>query len=89
MKIKSGFKLNTVCGETFLVPMGEGNIDYSKLIALNESSLLLLKRMEQGEFTTDDLVDELLKEYEVDDTTARKDVERIIEQFKTEKIITD
>lgn len=89
MKIKSGFKLNTVCGETFLVPMGEGNIDYSKLIALNESSLLLWKRMEQGEFTTDDLVDELLKEYEVDDTTARKDVERIIEQFKTEKIITD
>ena len=89
MKIKSGFKLNTVCGETFLVPMGEGNIDYSKQIALNESSLLLWKRMEQGEFTTDDLVDELLKEYEVDDTTARKDVERIIEQFKTEKIITD
>lgn len=89
MKIKSGFKLNTVCGETFLVPMGEGNIDYSKLIALNESSLLMWKRMEQGEFEIDDLVKVLLDEYEVEESVARQDVEKIIEQFKVEKIITE
>ena len=89
MKIKSGFKLNTVCGETFLVPMGEGNIDYSKLIALNESSLLMWKRMEQGDFETDDLVKVLLDEYEVEESVARQDVEKIIEQFKNEKIITE
>jgi hypothetical protein len=89
MKIKSGFKLNTVCGETFLVPMGEGNVDYSKLIALNESSLLLWKRMEQGDFSTDDLVKALLEEYEVTEEVARKDVEIIIRQFKEENIITE
>lgn len=89
MKIKFGFKLNTVCGETFLVPMGEGNIDYSKLIALNESSLLMWKRMEQGEFEIDDLVKVLLDEYEVEESVARQDVEKIIEQFKVEKIITE
>lgn len=89
MKIKSGFKLNTVCGETFLVPMGEGNVDYSKLIALNESSLLLWKRMEQGDFSTDDLVNALLEEYEVTEEVARKDVEIIIRQFKEENIITE
>ena len=89
MKIKSGFKLNTVCGQTFLVPMGEGNIDYSKLIALNESSLLMWKRMEQGDFETDDLVKVLLDEYEVEESVARQDVEKIIEQFKNEKIITE
>ena len=89
MKIKSGFKLNTVCGQTFLVPMGEGNIDYSKLIALNESSLLMWKRMEQGDFDTDDLVKVLLEEYDVEESVARNDVENIIEQFKAEKIIID
>ncbi len=89
MKIKSGFKLNTVCGETFLVPMGEGNVDYSKLIALNESSLLLWKRMEQGDFSTDDLVKVLLEEYEVTEEVARQDVEIIIRQFKEENIITE
>lgn len=89
MQVKPGFKLNQVCGQSFLVPMGESNIDFSKLIALNESSLLLWKRMQTGEFTIDDLVNELLNEYEVDDATARKDVEAIIEQFKSEGVITE
>jgi hypothetical protein len=88
MQVKSGFKLNEVCGQTFLVPMGESNIDFSKLIALNESSLLLWKRMSEGEFTTDDLVKTLLDEYEVDEATARKDVEVIVEQFKSEGVVS-
>ncbi|MBR4572242.1 MAG: PqqD family protein [Prevotella sp.] len=87
MQVRSGFKLNTVCGETFLVPMGETNIDFSKLIVLNESSQLLWKRMAEGEFTTEDLVQVLLDEYEVDEATARKDVEKLIEQFKKEGVI--
>ena len=87
MQVKSGFKLNEVCGQTFLVPMGESNIDFSKLIALNESSLLLWKRMSEGEFTTDDLVKTLLDEYEVDEATARKDIEAIVEQFKSEGVV--
>lgn len=87
MQVKSGFKLNEVCGQTFLVPMGESNIDFSKLIALNESSMLLWKRMSEGEFTTDDLVKTLLDEYEVDEATARKDVEAIVEQFKSEGVV--
>ena len=87
MKIKQGFKLNSVCGQNFLVPMGEGNVDYSKLIALNEYSLLLWRRMEEGEFTEDDLVQVLLKEYEVSEDVALTDVKNIIKQFKEEQII--
>lgn len=87
MQVKSGFKLNQVCGQTFLVPMGESNIDFSKLIALNESSLLLWNRMQEGEFSIDDLVSVLLNEYEVDEATARRDVESIVKQFEDEGVI--
>lgn len=87
MEVKPGFKLNTVCGQTFLVPMGEKNIDFSKLIVLNESSLLLWNKMQQGEFTTDDLVTTLLDEYDVDEATARNDVEVLIAQFQKEGVI--
>ena len=87
MQVKPGFKLNTVCGETFLVPMGESNIDFSKLIVLNESSLLLWNKMQQGEFTTDDLVATILDEYDIDEATARKDVEALISQFQKEGVI--
>lgn len=87
MQVKKGFKLNQVCGQTFLVPMGEDNIDFSKLIALNESSLLLWNKMSEGEFTEDDLVKSLLEEYEVDEATARADVQALIEQFRKECVI--
>lgn len=89
MQVKSGFKLNQVCGQTFLVPMGESNIDFSKLIALNESSLLLWNRMQEGDFIIDDLVKVLLDEYEVDEATARKDVEAIVKQFEEEGVIVE
>lgn len=89
MKLKSGFKFNQVCGQSFVIPMGENNIDFSKIIAFNPSSELLWKRMEKGDFTVDDLVQVLLDEYEVDEETARKDVESILEQFRGEGLILE
>lgn len=69
--------------------MGEANIDFSKLIGLNESSLCLWKRMAESEFTIDDLVKTLTDEYEVDDATARKDVEALVAQYKKEGVVID
>lgn len=89
MKLKPGLKYNEVCGQSFIVPMGEANIDFSKVIALNESSVVMWKRMEQGDFTEDDLVKTLLDEYDVDDATARKDVQSIIKQFREENIVLE
>jgi hypothetical protein len=87
MKIKPGFKLNQVCGESFIMPMGESNIDFSKLIVLNESSLFLWQKMEGNDFTTDDLVNHLLEEYEVTEEVARRDVDTFIKQLQEEKIL--
>ncbi|MBQ0073679.1 MAG: PqqD family protein [Prevotella sp.] len=89
MKLRKGFKLNEVCGQSFVVPMGETNIDFSKIIALNASSLLLWKRMEEGDFEVDDLVKVLLDEYEVEEEVARRDVIGIIEQFKKENALEE
>lgn len=89
MQVRKGFKLNEVCGERFLVPMGEGNIDFSKLISLNDSSYLLWQRMAKGPFTIDDLTQVLCDEYEIDANTARCDIENIIQQFKAEGVVID
>ena len=89
MQVKQGFKLKEVCGERILVPMGENNVDFSKLIALNESSYLLWKRMEKGSFTAEDLVNLLCEEYEVSPDVAVKDVENLIKQYRSEGVITD
>lgn len=75
MKKKPGFALRSVCGEKFLIAEGVDNIDFSKLIALNESSVYLWTSLADGEeFTEETLVELLMKEYEVSREQASEDV---------------
>ena len=79
MKKKPGFALRSVCGENFLIAEGMQNIDFSKLIALNESSTYLWKAIKQDEyFTAESMADLLMQEYEVDRETAIKDAQQLI-----------
>lgn len=87
MKLRSGHILRKVCGQTFVVMVGEENVDFSKVISLNESLVVLWERMEQGEFTVEDLVKVLMQEYEVDEATATQDVEAVLEDFRKEGLI--
>lgn len=75
MKTKKGFRLRTVCGENIIVAEGIENIDFSRIISMNESSAFLWKKVENGQdFTEEDLTQYLTDEYEVDEATARKDI---------------
>ena len=46
MKIKKGFVLRNVCGENIIVAEGKENIDFTKIISMNESSAYLWKNVE-------------------------------------------
>lgn len=88
MQVRPGFHLHSVLGNDFLVPMGEDNVDFSELISLNETSLLLWQRMAAAPFTDDDLVALLLQEYDVDEPTARRDVSRLLQQYIDKGVVT-
>ena len=44
MKIKDGFEMQSVCGEYIIVPAGSENVDYSKIISLNEVAAYLWEK---------------------------------------------
>lgn len=80
MKLKAGFILQDVAGETVVLPVG-GDLDTNMMITLNGTARFLWERMEQ-EVTQQQLVDALLGEYEVDQQTAQLCVERFVEELK-------
>ena len=83
MKIKKGFELQEVCGEFIIVPAGIENVDFSKIISLNETAADLWKGVAgKEEFSTDDMVAILQEIYEVDEKTAREDCTKIAECWK-------
>ena len=88
MKIKEGFEIQNVCGEYIIVPAGVENVDYSRIISLNETAAYLWENVAAKEsFTIDDMVEILLNEYEVEEEIAREDCGLIIERWDEMGII--
>ena len=82
MRIKEGFVLRTICGQHVVSGEGTANVNFSKLVSLNESAAYLFKAVGQEDFTAERLADLLLEEYEVDRETALKDAENLCAQWK-------
>ena len=71
MRIKEGFVLRTICGQSVVSGEGTANVNFSKLVSLNDSAAYLYKAVEGKDFTPETLADLLLKEYEEDDSARR------------------
>lgn len=71
MKVKEGFVLRSVAGSNVVVPVGAASMDFNGMITLNDSGAFLWRELEKGA-DVDSLTAALLREYEVDEETARK-----------------
>lgn len=77
MRRKKGFTLRNVCGESIVVAQGKENIDFSKIISMNESAAFLWEKLGDKDFTVADMAALLTSEYEVDADMAAKDCENL------------
>ncbi|MBQ9604231.1 MAG: PqqD family protein [Firmicutes bacterium] len=88
MKIKDGYLLRTVAGSNIVVPIGEGAIDFSGVITLNEVGAFLWRALENGA-DKDELLQKLTAEYEVDDATASADIDAFIARLREASLLDD
>lgn len=88
MKVNKGFELREMCGENIIIGVGLENIDFCRVISLNDSALFLWRKVEGREFTTAQLAEYLLEAYEVDEVTAMKDATELVEKWMAAGIIT-
>ena len=82
MRIKKGFELRKICGENIIVAHGVENIDFTKVITLNESAAFLWNQVIGKDFTEQDMVEALLTEYEVEKPMAEDDVKALVRSWK-------
>lgn len=72
MKLKKGFILREVAGETVVIPSGN-DLDLNMMITLNDTGKFIWEKLEEG-ILIDDLVDAVCGEYEVTRDRAREAV---------------
>ena len=87
MKTKIGFNLRQICGENVIIAEGEENIDFSNIISMNESSAYLWKNIQDKEFSEVELVKLLTEEYDVDEISAKSDVDSLVKSWLNAGII--
>lgn len=89
MKKKTGFYLRNVLGENVVVAEGVENIDFSKIISMNDSAAFLWQQIGEEPFTVDDLVGYFCGEYDVDEQTAKADAETLVQQWINAGIVEE
>ena len=87
MKIKEGFELRNICGENIVIGHGVENINFTKVISMNESAAYLWKNIQGTDFDVDTLTKLLLEEYDIDEATARQDATQLIAKWQEAGII--
>ncbi len=88
MKIKDGFVLREVCGETVIIGEGLEAVDFGKLLVLNETASWLWKEaLAQVNFTTESLAARLCEEYDVSEEVAKADIKDILSNWQEINVI--
>ena len=79
MKLKDGFMLRQIAGQTVVLPCGD-ELDLNLMITLNDTGAFLWEKLSE-ETDEDALVAALLAEYDVDEATAKKAVEDFVKKL--------
>lgn len=80
MKINNNYVLRSVADTWIVLPLAEESVNFAGMMTLNESGVLLWKRLEQGA-DEDTLVNALLEEYNVSAEQARRDVKEFTDKL--------
>jgi hypothetical protein len=86
MKIKKGFMLREVAGNYVVVPVGEASKEFKGIITLNNSGVFLWKSLIE-ECSIEELLRKFLNEYNIDQITAKKDIDLFLDKIKEANVL--
>lgn len=88
MRFRPHIKIKQIGGESVLVSNSGGNVNFTRVITLNESAEYLISRsLENKEFTPTIWRDLLANKYGIDKELALADAEALIEKLKEADVI--
>lgn len=88
MKIKENFMLRKVADCYVVVPVGDAVAGFNGMINLNDAGAFLWKSLE-NETTVEKVVADMLECYDVDEATAKADVEKFISDLRNAELLEE
>ena len=88
MKLKCDFKIQEICGTFMAVPVGKKSKTFSGVINLNASGKRMFELILEGK-SEDEIIVDMLNEYDVDDVMLRSSLNDLIGKLKAENLIAE
>ena len=86
MKLKKKLILRTIAGDNLLVPIGEAVNVFNGVFTISPSAAVVYQALLDG-LDEDEILGRVLNEFEVDEETAKKDIEEFLDQLREFDII--
>ncbi len=80
MKVGKEFVLREIAGDYIIIPTGKMALQFNGLITVNEVGVFLWNLL-QEDITKEELLQRVLREYEVDETVAREDIQEFLDKL--------
>ena len=86
MKIKDGFVVRDLAGQSIVVALGEASKTFNGMIKLNDTGRLIWDMLAEGRIK-DEIIDRFTAEYDVEREIAERDVTAFIETLQGADIL--
>jgi len=86
MKIIGEYVLRSIAQEYILVPIGKTAMELNGMITLNEIGVFIWNRL-QDECGREQILKEILDEYEINEEQAKRDLNEFIQQLEEAHLI--
>lgn len=86
MKIRKELLKREIAGESFLVPLGKTTYEANGLYALTDLGAFIWDLLPEAE-NEEEILEKILSEYEVDESTAKADLTEFIEKLRKMDIL--
>lgn len=87
MRVIEGMKMRQLGRDYILVAENAKIVNFNKMIVLNATAAFMWQSIADKDFSEEDLVKNLLSEYDVDEETARADVAKAVESWREAGIL--
>ncbi|MDD6658978.1 MAG: PqqD family protein [Eubacteriales bacterium] len=88
MKLKNGIVTNSIDGESFAIATGEAAKKFNGLIKNNATAAFIFELLKE-EQSEESIVKAMTDKYDVDENTARADVNELLNLLKSKNLIEE
>jgi len=88
MKIKEGYILRQVAGNSIVIAVGDEALNFNGIITINGAGTFLWEKLAEGA-DKNELLSAMLAEYDIDEETASKDIDEFIEKLKKADLLCE